>query len=93
MHLTNKMTNVVKEGNLYTMRLKVESDFAFDYTFTQSGIDVQNHAGESLVTDYVHAVGPNEYEITYQHVNDDIYVRLLKMPKLEILERIELAVE
>lgn len=87
------VTNVVKEGNLHTMRLKVDSDFAFDDTFSQSGIDIQNRAGESLVTDYIHAVGPNEYELTYQHVSDDVYVRLLKMPKLKVIERFELLVD
>ena len=87
------VTDVVEQGDLRTLRFKVESDFAFDYSFSPNNIDVRNHAGESLKTDFVHAVGPNEYELTYQDVGGDVYVHLLKMPKLKVLERFELAVE
>ena len=87
------VTDVVKQGNSHTLQFRVESAFAFDYYFTQSNVDVQNRAGESLVIDYVHAVGPNEYELTYQAVGGDVYVSMLKIPELKVLERFELMVD
>lgn len=86
------ITDIVEKDHLHTLTFKVESSFAFDYDFNPS-VHVQNRAGESFVTEYVHAVGPNEYELTYQDTGGDVYVSLLEMPKLEVLERFELDVK
>lgn len=86
------VTDIVEKDHLHTLTFKVESSFTFDYDFNPS-LHVQNRAGESLVTEYVHAVGPNEYELTYQDTGGDVYISLLEMPKLEVLERFELDVK
>lgn len=80
------ISNIENDGIESTMTLTIESDFPFDHNFTPGFVDIRNTEGESLVTDYIHAVGPNEYELTYQNNVVKAYIHTRQLPQIEVEE-------
>lgn len=78
------ISNIANDGIKSIMTITIESDFPFDYNFTPGFVDIRNAGGESLVTDYIHAVGPNEYELTYQNNVGKPYIHTRQLPLIEV---------
>lgn len=80
------ISNIANDGVVTTMTLTVESDIPFDHNFTPGFVDIRNTEGESLVTDYIHAVGPNKYELSYQNNVGKAYIHTRQLPLIEVEE-------
>ncbi|MEK4425712.1 DUF4179 domain-containing protein [Solibacillus sp. FSL K6-1523] len=80
------ISNIANDGIESTMTLTVESDIPFDHNFTPGFVDIRNTEGESLVTDYIHAVAPNEYKLTYQNNVGKAYIHTRQLPQIQVEE-------
>lgn len=99
--LENKLPQVIKQGEMgnivitsveelvnseMVMTFHSTSDFAFDYGFFPNMLNLTDHSGEDLITDYPRAIGPNEYEVKFQAGSKSVYVETVKIPVMEVEE-------
>lgn len=80
------ITNVEKVGNEYKMTFHSTSNFPFDAGFIPNYLDVIDESGNILITDYPKAIGPNEYEQKFQAISGKLFIKTIKLPKMEIEE-------
>lgn len=78
------ITGVTKKKHEATLSFYIDSEFPFDDTLTPSFFEVVSDSGESLITDYVHAVGPNKYEVSYQANAGKPIVHTVTIPYMEL---------
>lgn len=78
------LTGVTKKGHEATLSFYIDSEFPFDDTLTPSFFAIESDSGESLITNYVHAVGPNQYEVSYQANVGKPIVHTVTTPYMEL---------
>lgn len=78
------ITESTKNGTEHTLSLQVNSDFPFDHWLSPIGFDLQNEAGESIVTKWTRAVAPNEYEISYQSNAGQPIIRTIDLSTVDL---------
>ena len=79
------ITDVSHKESKATLTLYVDSDFPYSNSLTPNVFHVTDEAGESLITDYIHAIGPNEYQLTFQTNAGKPYVHTLaSIPVMEV---------
>lgn len=78
------ITDVAHNGSEATLSLYVDSDFPYDDRLTPIFFDIIDDDGESLITDYIHAIGPNEYQLTFQVDAGKPNVHTLTIPNMEV---------
>lgn len=86
------ITTVREEGAETTLLFEIDSSFTFDYAFTQGNVTITDEHGESIVTDYMHAVGPNQYELSYQNNVGKPYIEMIMLPKIEVDEAAKITI-
>lgn len=80
------ITDVINQGDESTMYFYIDSSFAYDDQFMPNYLDVTTKDGESVVTEYIKAVGPNKYKLSYQNNVGQLYVNTVKIPFMEVEE-------
>ena len=78
------ITNMEENGQQVTLTFHSTSEFAFSDSFTPNNVTVTNEAGESLMTEYPKAIGPNEYQIAFQLTPGRKLIQTTTIPKMEI---------
>ena len=78
------ITNMEQNEQQVTLTFHSTSEFAFSDSFTPNNVTVTNEAGESLMTQYPKAIGPNEYQIAFQLTQERKLIQTTTMPKMEI---------
>ncbi len=76
------ITDVTKEGQEATLSFYVDSDFPYNNNLIS--LDVKSESGESLITEYAHAIGPNKYQVSYQANAGKPIIHILKTPHMEV---------
>ena len=80
------ITDVTNYGEQNEMHFYIDSSFAYDDQFTPNYLDVTTKEGESVVTEYIKAVGPNKYKLSYQNNVGQLYVNTMKIPFIVVEE-------
>jgi len=78
------ITNMEENGQQVTLTFHSTSKFAFSDSFTPNNVTVTNEAGESLMTEYPKAIGPNKYQIAFQLTPGTKLIQTTTIPKMEI---------
>ncbi|WP_431028214.1 DUF4179 domain-containing protein [Lysinibacillus sp. LZ02] len=78
------ITNVEQRETEAILTFHSTSNFSFDDSFIPNRLDIVNEAHESIITEYPKAIGPNEYEMTFQLVPGKIFVQAMPISKIEI---------
>lgn len=81
------ITALEYEASYAHFTFEVLNDFPYDYYFTPHAIDIVNEEGESLVTDYIHAVGPNKYSLSYQANAGNAFIKIREALPLQVEEK------
>ncbi|KOS63154.1 DUF4179 domain-containing protein [Lysinibacillus agricola] len=76
------ITDVTNKGHEATLSFYVDSHFPYNENLIP--FDVKSESGESLITDFVHAIGPNKYQVSYQTNAGKPIIHTLKMPDMEV---------
>lgn len=80
------VTKVEKEGDEYMMTFHSTSDFPFDARFSQNIIDIVDENGNTILTDYPKAIGPNKYQLKYYATSGKVFIDTIKLPTMKIEE-------
>ena len=78
------ITNTEQNGQQVTLTFRSTSEFAFSDSFIPNNMTVTNEVGESLMTEYPKAIGPNEYQIVFQSIPGKKLIQTTTTPKMEI---------
>ena len=78
------ITDMEQNGQQATLTFHSTSEFAFTDSFMPNNMTVTNEAGESLMTEYPKAIGPNEYQIAFQLTPGRKLIQTTTIPKMEI---------
>ena len=78
------ITNMEQNGQQVTLTFHSTSAFAFSDSFMPNNVTVTNEAGESLMTEYPKAIGPNEYQIAFQSTPGKKLIQTTTIPQMEI---------
>ena len=78
------ITKMEQKGQQATLTFHSTSEFAFSDSFMPNNMTVTNEAGESLMTEYPKAIGPNEYQIAFQLTSGRKLIQTTTMPKMVI---------
>ncbi|MFJ7950139.1 DUF4179 domain-containing protein [Lysinibacillus sp. NPDC096418] len=60
------ITNVEHKGSEATMTFYVDSDFPYNDVLMPNFLEIEVESGESLTTQILNPIGPNEYQLTFQ---------------------------
>ncbi|MFB7159607.1 DUF4179 domain-containing protein [Lysinibacillus sp. NPDC056232] len=76
------ITDVTNQGQEATLSFYVDSDFPYNENLIP--IDVKSESGESLITEYAHAKGPNKFQVSYQTNAGKPIIHILETPYMEV---------
>ncbi|MFE3574513.1 DUF4179 domain-containing protein [Lysinibacillus sp. NPDC059133] len=76
------ITDVTNQSQEATLSFYVDSDFPYNENLIP--IDVKSESGESLITEYAHAKGPNKFQVSYQTNAGKPIIHILETPYMEV---------
>lgn len=78
------ITSVQKSGQEYIMTFHSTSEFPFGVDFIPNVLDVLDHEGNSLITEYPIGIGRNEFELKFQISSGEIWLQTYELPKMYV---------